>query len=547
MGHTMYKKLLLLCLLTDVGVVLCAPKLTVVIVVDQFGYTHLNSFGKHFSGGLARLLHEGTHFSQARYPYAITATATGHTSISTGARPADHGIVGNGWYDETGRKEIACDNDASGNASVFSPDGVYPFGKSSRNMTVDGVSDQIRLYDGKEFGQVYAISLKSRTSVAMAAKMGKALWFDDVAGRFTSSKAYFDKLPDWVDLFNAEHAPKQPVPLAWKLSAPADSDVYDAPGSRDDASTEYTLEVQGQQLKLTRRAHLRDKKKPYYFYERTPASNKLVLDAARACVREHIKRDGNKNALLWLSLSSTDKIGHLMGPASIATMDLFYHLDTQLDSFIEDMQEQFGEKEVLFVLTGDHGGMPIVEQLAARGMRARRLFAPALIAQMNAALAKQGVTGLVTKLKAQQFYFDKRVFRGLAKRERKIAIGICKGILEHAPGVKRVVTPRELRRMAVQEKSDEWYYKEQLFAGRTGDLICMVHPYTDLSNYRTGTGHTTPYEYNTHVPLCLYQPGVVGKKVVSTPVSMLQLAPTLASLLGVPRPSAAREALLPGV
>jgi hypothetical protein len=51
-----------------------------------------------------------------------------------------------------------------------------------------------------------------------------------------------------------------------------------------------------------------------------------------------------------------------------------------------------------------------------------------------------------------------------------------------------------------------------------------------------GTDHATPYSYDTHVPLLLYglpfQPGIYR-----TPSQPVDLAPTLASLLGINAPT----------
>lgn len=52
------------------------------------------------------------------------------------------------------------------------------------------------------------------------------------------------------------------------------------------------------------------------------------------------------------------------------------------------------------------------------------------------------------------------------------------------------------------------------------------------SNAQSGTSHGTPYDYDTHVPFIILGARVKAKHIV-TPVHVTDLAPTLASLLGI--------------
>jgi predicted AlkP superfamily pyrophosphatase or phosphodiesterase len=75
------------------------PKLLLVIVVDQFRYDYLLRFRDGYRGGIATLLKNGAVFAGARYPQFPTVTATGHSTILTGATPSVSGIIDNEWVD----------------------------------------------------------------------------------------------------------------------------------------------------------------------------------------------------------------------------------------------------------------------------------------------------------------------------------------------------------------------------------------------------------------------------------------------------------------
>ena len=90
-------------------------------------------------------------------------------------------------------------------------------------------------------------------------------------------------------------------------------------------------------------------------------------------------------------------------------------------------------------------------------------------------------------------------------------------------------------------------FKNQLYPGRSGDLICKLQPYSAITKYPTGTHHRTPYEYDTHVPLAICWEGKIKKRIEHKKVLSIQIANTFAKLCEVPKPTASIEAPLPGV
>src|SRR3546814_5647776 len=75
-----------------------APKLLVVISVDQFSADLFAEYRNRFTGGFARLLN-GAVFSSGYQSHASTVTCVGHSTILTGMRPMHTGIIANDWID----------------------------------------------------------------------------------------------------------------------------------------------------------------------------------------------------------------------------------------------------------------------------------------------------------------------------------------------------------------------------------------------------------------------------------------------------------------
>jgi predicted AlkP superfamily pyrophosphatase or phosphodiesterase len=103
-----------------------APKLIVLLVVDQMRGDYVERFQHEWTGGFHRLLTEGARFTRADYPYFNTVTCAGHATISTGAYPSVHGMIEDGWFDRATATTIECTeddatrSDSTGSAAAMS-------------------------------------------------------------------------------------------------------------------------------------------------------------------------------------------------------------------------------------------------------------------------------------------------------------------------------------------------------------------------------------------------------------------------------------------
>jgi arylsulfatase A-like enzyme len=69
---------------------------------------------------------------------------------------------------------------------------------------------------------------------------------------------------------------------------------------------------------------------------------------------------------------------------------------------------------------------------------------------------------------------------------------------------------------------------------RSADLFVQLEKY-HISRLFDGTTHGSPYDYDTHVPMVLVVPGIASQQITQR-VHTVDLAPTLAALLGIPTP-----------
>lgn len=537
------KKYILGCIITVMHsmVEAKAPRLMVFIVIDQFSAHYIPKLSPFLTGGLKFLSEEGISYVNAFYDQSMPATAPGHALLSTGTYASFHGVINNLWYDVEGKK-VRCDSDDRPQSAVFAPDGsLYCNGKSSKNLLADTFADQCMMHSYPHArNEVWALSLKSRASIMLAGKLGKPLWLDSKTGAFTSSKAYFEKLPSWVIEFNKERNLAKKTEVTWKPFFDSSSPAYAFKeidnyrySSLEESLVGKTLPIEPNDYKS--------------IFSKTPESNQLLLDLGLSCINTHYTGKETDRLIVYLSLSTLDKTSHTFGPQSKDVIDLLYHVDHQLKEFMTQVYAKVPKEEVLFVLTADHGAPPIPEILNNQGFSlARRLNYPTIVEHINLLIEnKCGIKGIVQHFKEPQLYLNQWILSSLTEAMQQTIYELIKNYIQSLPGIRRTWTFEELRKQTFEAYDLDKYMQRQLYKGRSGQIFYAISPYVMLDAYTTGTSHSSEFAYDTQVPLIFYQKGTFMKKRVTKNVYIPQVVVSLATMYNVPRPSAAAAEVLP--
>lgn len=515
-----------------------APTLVCVCIIDQLRQDTIDAVRPYLKGGLKKIFQQGTVYTNAFMPHAMPSTAPGHAALATGTWAKYHGIIGNNWSDIHG-EAVKCDEDDRPEAAVFSPTGVYPYGKSAKNLLVDSIAEQLMHH--KDGAQVYALSLKSRSAIFPAGRAGKALWFDANSGQFTSSKAYYEQLPAWLQQYNKQATTKSAQLPMWDLAYPKNHPAYAMTRSMDYRYSYCPTMIHTKLHDI----HKRDRDDAFELFLRTPQAHALLLSGAQELLTQEWIQKEYPPFLLWLGLSSFDKIGHMYGPRSLEYIDLIYKLDKQLDAFMTWVTQHAHGHHVLFVLTSDHGGAEIPEILHKEGYPALRINSKELIHKINAHItALHNVDAIATRIRMFSLYLDEQKLHKLSPELQTTICNDITAFLRTQPGIRDAITREQLEARCFAQDDRDYWYQQQVCPERTGRIIIQVLPYGYVSPHTTGTGHRTPYDYDTHIPLALYRPGHQGptiNKRVYTP----QLTNTLATIFNVPTPSAEAFPALP--
>ena len=523
------------------------PRLMVVVSIDQFPREYLDRFAPLFGErGFRRLLEDGADFRQAHHGHFVTATAPGHAVMLTGAYPNRNGVPGNWWYSREHKRTVASVTDERFPAlGAAEPEGFSPAA-----LSAPAVGDALRAATGMR-AKVIAAAIKDRGSIMMGGQRpNAAYWYDPATCRFVSSTYYLPALPEWVERFNASDACTRYVGRHWqRLRDGADYARY---ADRDDAP--YERDVYG--IGTTFPHPVREwseARNRYAAVVGTPFGGELLAAFARAAIEaEELGRDEVPD-LLALSFSSNDYIGHTFGPHSQEVLDATLRTDAVLAELMRYLDDEVGKDRWVLALTSDHGIAPVSEYLEQRGLlpvrddHHRLPTAPARAA-LERALAQdffaddgapKGFPGFVEAWERTEPFVYLNL-AAIARLRPPVSVEsverAARHHLEKTDGIERVYLRSELSALAASRDPVEQMAYRNWHPERCGELMVQLEPFWTASEGRLATTHGQPYRYDTHVPLLLYGGGVRGGRI-DRPVTVVDLASTLARLLGIAPPA----------
>lgn len=511
------------------------PKLVVFMVIDGFPYRQLVDYRDQLvPDGFRRFLDRGAWFSDAHYGHAFTVTAAGHATMLTGAYPHRTGIIGNDWRDlQSGELEY-CTADAAytyiGNRTK-KLDGTSP-----KNLLVETVGDVLKRTNAQS--KVIAMSGKDRGSILPGGKTGTAYMYMSESGEFASTTFYMKEHPAWVNAFNAAKPADKYWGREWKPLL---------------ADSEYSKSLPDNQKWYTKGGALPKKmgegmdKVGAPFYASllpSPYADELTLDFARAAIAgESLGQDDNPD-ILAISLSSHDYVNHSYSAESRLSHDHILQVDRLFQAFFQDLDRMVGKDNYVLVLTADHGFMPAPERSLELGRPAGKMSGSQAVTKLNAALGKQyGEGNYVRGFSASAALLNRALIAEKKLDPNAVAEAVRTELLNE-PGVAVAYTRAELE--SGSRKGAPFFdaMTKTWNRERSGDVQYSLKPYWMMTS-SNATTHGSPYAYDAQVPIVFYGPKWVGAGRVDTRVEVVDIAPTLARMLGVATPSASEGKLLP--
>jgi len=450
--------------------------LLVYLVVDQFPMDLYHRTLPHFEHGLARLTGAEAWVGTAQYTHAVTYTCPGHATLSTGASPLVHGIIGNGWMQD-GEPRYCGDID---------------------NLLADTLADRVKAAGG----DVAVFSLKDRAALMMGGRSP-----DAIAWYLKDEATWSEGAPDWLDNTGILSVLDRP----WEARRP---ELY----------AEHFPDAQPHEDEMAPVGNTFPHPAPTAEHPRLfrvlPASGGVLTDVAIQSVDAHDLGADDVADLLVVSYSQTDYVGHAYTPQSWEAMDAILALDEDIGRLLDALDERLGRDGYAVVLTADHG---------AANSTAEWIDTDQMMEAVQAASDGAGLQGEVR-------YGDPFLFLP-AHEDPTVREAAARAVAAVAAEFTGVVGAYPWRFEGLPEGLEvRDAVAQSLHPERAGDVYVLLGEDVLLSYQGStqGTGHGTPWLHDAAVPLLFLGPGVVADKELR--VDARAVAPTAAALLQLPAP-----------
>ena len=506
-----------------------APRLVVMIAVDQLIPEQLQRLEARFAGGFRRFLDEGAVFWRATVDYACTETGPGHATLATGRWPLHHGIVRNQYFDRETRSMAYCVGDPEAHPVTSAGMDATKESVSPARLIGDGLGDLLER--GAAGSKTVTIAGKDRSAVLLGGRAPDvALWWHQSAGGFSSSSHYGAKLPEFVEVWNGAWKERA---RGWKWTCELEGDLAvlgTAPDEREGESRRA-----GRTLPRTLPSDDGALAGAVLF---SPLLDYFTIELALLALDSEALGQDDKVDFLGLSLSGCDFLGHSYGPDSVEVTDLLVRDDRDLGRLFRELDEKVGKGRWIACLSSDHGVLDLPEMLQGRQVGARRVKGSEESAMrkgveeaLDAAHPEHGDLGLSYGELGFTFDAEAAAAAGLEPAALRSLIA------EAAEEAKWVAEAYTLEELLGKDASEPWLtlYRRCARADRAPDVALRPVPWL-LFDVPEGTSHGSPYPYDRRVPLA-FLGGKVKPQQRFDAASPTDAVPTLLVLAGMQPPA----------
>jgi len=526
-----------------------APRLILQITVDQLrGDLPERFMGNMPEGGFRYLKANGIWYANAHYGHSNTETVVGHTTLATGADPAEHGMVSNVWFDresgklaynvEDGRYHILSEGADVDESTELDASQVLAStdGRSPANIITTTFSDELRLKTNGQ-AKIFGVSVKDRGAITLAGHTGKAFWFSKSNGEFITSSYYYEDYPDWVKAWNGRRLPAGDYGgKSWDLLLDRSAYLF---GKDDDKEWEMDVAGFGRTF-----PHPYGEAGGKYFNNLliySPAGDELTLEFAKATIEGEGLGQDEVTDFLGVSFSTTDYVGHLFGPSSLEAEDNLLRLDRTLADLFAYVDKAVGLKHTLIVLSADHGGPEAPGFMKSFGIDSgfvspgRWDKAPSI-----ERLKKEFGIGqkLITSFFPPYLYLDRDLIKQKGLDLEEVERAVAKEIMG-IKGVALAVSSSALQDNRLPNTFLNRAALRSFNAKRSGDILILFEPQYFINHYQgevVAANHGGAWVYDSYVPI-VFAGGDIKQQRVYRRVEPKDIASTLSAVSGTRYPS----------
>lgn len=496
------------------------PSLVVNIVIDQLRSDYMDAFTPLYGqGGFQRLKEQGRFYSQAEYPFSQPDQASAIACLMTGTSPYANGIVGTHWLDRQTLLPVFCVDDEN-------YPGIRTDEKSSpKHLAVSTIGDELKISsEGKSL--VYSIAPTREAAILGAGHAANgAFWLDDWTGKWATT-CYYDDYPDWATEYEQSSLEDRISDIRWE---PLNDEV---------ANFHYFF---SETDKVKPFSHKFKSNRKFREFKATACVNDEVnLFAKQAIEKAGLGADAVTDLLTLTYYAGTYDHQSAM-QYGMEMQDTYARLDRQLEELFNFVDEKVGFDKTLFVVTST-GYFDSEEQMDLSKYRIPTGVFSITKAQLLLnmyLIAVYGQGNYVETTIDNQLYLNLKL---IESRNLNLAevLDRCSAFLIQLSGVKDVYTSQRLALGAWTPGISK--LRNAYNPKCSGDILIQVSPGWVLKNEDTHDQSLSRESYLSF-PLFFMGADIVPEKV-RIPVTIDQIAPTIAQALRIRAPNACPQAPL---
>ena len=501
------------------------PRMVVNILIDQLRSDYLEAFTPLYCDkGIKMLLQQGTVYTAGEYPLYHPDRASAAATIATGTTAADHGIVGMHWMNRETLRPMYCVEDRTVKGLVT----VDQY--SPKWLNVSTISDELKVATGGA-ARVFSIAPNADAAILSAGHAADcAVWIDDQTG-FWSSTSYYGQLPTWADQRNVHQGLEQR--LKKNTWIPFNTEVgafsYFLSGTEE---RPFQHQFKGNQQ--------------FVSFKTSGLVNDEVAEITRAAIEGSDFGEDATTDYLAVTLYAGNFEHNSVNAMPLEIQDTYVRLDNAIASIIESVEKKVGRGNALYALTSTGYAEEEVADLSKYRIPTGTFDmtrATSLLGMYMVAVYGQG--DYIESTLGTEIYFNHKVLE-----ERQINISEfqnrAQDLLLQLAGVKDVFTAQRLLQGA-------WTPGISRMRGgfnpqRSGDVSIQVQPgwkikTPDFTMGGSNSQQQIARESYIAFPIILYGTGI-SHEIVTTPVSVDCIAPTLSKAMRIRAPNACSKAPL---
>ena len=210
-------------------------------------------------------------------------------------------------------------------------------------------------------------------------------------------------------------------------------------------------------------------------------------------------------------------------------------MDKDLERFFKFLDNEVGKGKYTVFLTADHGAVDVPSYLQSVKIPAGYLNNSERKKQLQTySKDTYGTTDIVESISNNQVFLNKEVLKKLDLDLDDVQEAFVNELINYK-NIYKVYSATTMHTVSFTE-GVEALLQKGFNQKRSGDILFVDDP-SYISRLRTGSAHSTGFNYDTHVPLLFFGKGIKqGETFKKTEIT--DIAATMSALLGISFPNA---------